>query len=132
MAVGYGLLLRIGAFPAYASVLLPTMLLVGAGGGVCFPALSVQATMGIADHEQGLAAGLVQTSLQMGGAIGLAVVSAIVTSGSKGASDHAHLFHAYHSPLWVVAAIAVAGLVVAVPGRRGALFTMSDLGMDEE
>ena len=57
------------------------MLLIGIGFVLCFPTLNIQATNGVADHEQGLASGLVQTSFQVGGAIGLAVVSAIVTAG---------------------------------------------------
>ena len=61
-------------------VILPTILLLGLGFALGFPTLNIQATAGVADHEQGLAAGLVQTSFQVGGAIGLAVVSAIVTS----------------------------------------------------
>ena len=58
------------------------MLLIGIGFMLLFPALNIQATMGVANHEQGLASGLVQTSFQIGGAVGLAIVSAVVSSGS--------------------------------------------------
>jgi len=51
----------------YAGWLLPTELLVGLAFGLGFPAVNVQGTAGIADHEQGLASGLVNTSLQIGG-----------------------------------------------------------------
>ena len=44
------------------------MLLIGLGFALGYAALNVQATAGVSDHEQGLAAGLVQTSFQMGGA----------------------------------------------------------------
>ena len=57
------------ATPVLCSTFLPTMLLVGLGFALGYAALNVQATAGVADHEQGLAAGLVQTSFQMGGAI---------------------------------------------------------------
>ena len=60
-------------------MLLPTLLLIGVGFALGFPTLNMQATNGIGDHEQGLASGLVQTSFQIGGAISLAVVTAIVT-----------------------------------------------------
>ena len=79
-AAGYALILRLDAVPDYAVVLLPTMLLIGIGFMLGFPALNMQATAGVADEEQGLAAGLVQTSFQIGGAIGLAITTAIVTA----------------------------------------------------
>ena len=66
--------------PSYILELLPTMLLLGLGFALSFPTLNIAGTSGVGDHEQGLASGLVQTSFQVGGAIGLAVVSAIITS----------------------------------------------------
>jgi hypothetical protein len=92
------------------------MLLLGVGFALCFPTLNIQGTNGVGDHEQGLAAGLVQTSFQVGGAIGLAVVSAIVTSRAGGSTDAAVLLDAYRTALIVVAGIAVAGLAVALSG----------------
>jgi MFS family permease len=112
-AAGYALFLRIDAAP-YALTILPTMLLIGVGFALCFPSLNMQATAGIADHEQGLASGLVNTSFQVGGALALAVVSA-VASGSGDIVD------AYRTAIAVVLGVAVLGLVVAlagiVPGR---------------
>ena len=64
-----------------ASRVLPTMLLIGIGFALCFPSLNMQATTGVADHEQGLASGLVNTSFQVGGALALAIVSAVVGAG---------------------------------------------------
>ena len=57
-----------------------------------------------------------QTSFQVGGAIGLAVVSAIVTSRAGASTDAAVLLDAYRTALVVVAGIAVAGLAVALSG----------------
>ena len=82
-AAGYALFLPVDAKP-YWLTFLPVMLLVGLGFALGYAALNVQATAGVADHEQGLAAGLVQTSFQMGGAIVLAAVSAVVGAGSTG------------------------------------------------
>jgi MFS family permease len=73
---GYALFLPVDATP-YVLTFLPVMLLIGLGFALGYAALNVQATAGVADHEQGLAAGLVQTSFQMGGAIVLAGVSSI-------------------------------------------------------
>ena len=81
--LGYALFLPVDATP-YWLTFLPVMLLVGLGFALGYAALNVQATAGVADHEQGLAAGLVQTSFQMGGAIVLAAVSAVVGAGSTG------------------------------------------------
>jgi MFS family permease len=102
--------------PSYVLELLPTMLLLGIGFALCFPTLNIEATNGVGDHEQGLASGLVQTSFQVGGAIGLAVVSAIVTSKAGGSTDSAVLLDAYRTALIVVAGIAAAGLAIALSG----------------
>ncbi len=78
---GYLLFLGVGGSPTYVLAILPTVLLAGVGFAVGFPALNIQATAGVADHEQGLASGLVNTSFQVGGAVVTAVVSAVITSG---------------------------------------------------
>jgi MFS family permease len=114
--LGYALMLRFDAAPAYAAVLLPTMLLIGIGFMLGFPTMNMQATNGIADHEQGLASGLVQTSFQVGGAIALAVTTAIVTARAGATTDVATLIDAYRVALTVVAGVAAAGLVVALTG----------------
>jgi MFS family permease len=73
---GYALFLPVDASP-YVLTFLPVMLFIGLGFALGYAALNVQATAGVADHEQGLAAGLVQTSFQIGGAVVLAGVSSI-------------------------------------------------------
>lgn len=108
LLAGYALFLRIDAVP-YSLTVLPTMLLVGGGFALCSPALTMQATAGVADHEQGLASGLMNTSFQVGGAIVLAIVSA-VASGSGDVVD------VYRAAIAVVVAVAVLGLVVALAG----------------
>jgi hypothetical protein len=79
----------------------------------------MQATNGIADHEQGLASGLVQTSFQIGGAIGLAIVSAIVTSQAGASTDPGVLIDAYQTAIAVTVGIAALGFVVALSGVMG-------------
>ena len=63
-----------------STLMLPTMLLLGLGFALGFPSLNVQAASGVANEEQGLASGLLNTSFQIGGAVGLAIVTAVVTS----------------------------------------------------
>ncbi len=67
LVAGYVLFLRIGPAPDYPTVILPSLLLIGAAFGLGFSSLNVQATAGVADHEQGLASGILQTSFQVGG-----------------------------------------------------------------
>ena len=112
--VGYVLFLRIGEHPNYATTILPSMLLLGIGFALAFPALNIQATNGVADSEQGLASGLVQTAFQVGGAIALAVVTAVITAGSGAATGTAQVLGAYRSGLIVATGIAAAGFVVAI------------------
>ena len=102
--------------PSYVLELLPTMLLLGLGFALSFPTLNIAGTSGVGDHEQGLASGLVQTSFQVGGAIGLAVVSAIITGQAGGSTDTGVILDAYRTALIVVTGVAIAGLAIALSG----------------
>jgi fucose permease len=112
--IGYALILRIHDTLSYASVFLPTMLLIGVGFALCFPMMNIQATAGVADHEQGVASGLVQTSFQVGGAIVLAIVTAIVAS--NGSAAPSSVVDSYRTALEVVTGISGVGLLVVVGG----------------
>jgi EmrB/QacA subfamily drug resistance transporter len=116
--LGYALFLRIGESSPYLAVMLPSMLLIGIGFALSFPSLNIQATAGIADHEQGLASGLVSTSFQVGGAIVLAVVSAVVTSQTGSATDASSLLDGFRPAIAVTTLVAALGLVVAFSGIR--------------
>ncbi|MET9972776.1 MFS transporter, partial [Streptomyces sp. NPDC006356] len=119
LVVGYLLFLRIDLDPVYAAVILPTMLLVGVGFALTFPSLNVQATNGVDEHEQGMVSGLLNTSVQVGGALFLAVVTAVLTANSpeEPASPEAVL-DSYLPALVVTTVIAVAGLLIALTGLR--------------
>jgi EmrB/QacA subfamily drug resistance transporter len=110
---GYLLFLRIDPDPVYVAVILPTIILIGIGFGLAFPALNIEATNGVADNEQGLASGLVQTSFQVGGAIVLAIVTAVMTSGLASGGDP---IAAYQPAIGVVAVAATIGLVIIAAG----------------
>jgi MFS family permease len=114
--VGYALALRIDTLPDYAAVILPTILLIGIGFMLLFPTLNIQATSGVADHEQGLASGLVQTSFQVGGAIGLAIVTAVVAARAGGSTNPSTLLDAYQAAIGVAVVVAAIGLLVALSG----------------
>lgn len=79
----YLLMLRIGPEPDLWGILLPASVLWGLGFALSISALMVAGTSGVADEEQGLAAGLLNSSLQVGGACGLAVVTAAILPGTE-------------------------------------------------
>jgi predicted MFS family arabinose efflux permease len=115
-AIGFALFLRIDQTPVYAAVILPTMVLIGVAFALGFPSLNIQATAGVADHEQGLAGGLLNTSFQLGGAIGLAVVTAVVTGTTGKATDPSAVLAGFRPGVAVSTGIAALGFVVALSG----------------
>ncbi len=123
LALGYLLFLRVGTSPNYVTDILPSVLLLGVGFALAFPSINVQATAGIRNAEQGLAAGLIQTSTQVGAALVLAVTTAMV-SGHGNASDGgtglgaAAMLEQYRPGLILSAAVAVAALLIAAAPSR--------------
>ncbi|MEV4414717.1 MFS transporter [Catellatospora sp. NPDC049609] len=111
----YALFLRAEPEPAFLTVILPTALLLGLGFALSFSALNVQATNGVADDEQGLASGLVQSSFQVGGAISLAATTAVVGGGAITAG---HMPATFQAAIALVTGISLLGLLAAVLGGR--------------
>jgi predicted MFS family arabinose efflux permease len=121
MAVGYVLFLRIDTSPSYPTMILPAVLLIGVGW-IGFPAINIQATNGIGDDEQGLAAGVLQTSMQVGAAVVLAVTAALIASDAQGPTSPEAALGAYRHGLAFAAAVSIVGAVVAASAllpRRG-------------
>ena len=103
---------------SYLGSLLPPLLLVGASIGVTFVPTTMAATMGVPPAESGLASGLLNTSRQVGGALGLAALATIATAAThraieSGAPRRAALAHGYARGFIVIAAISAVGAVVA-------------------
>jgi hypothetical protein len=79
----------------------------------------VAATAGVPNAEQGLAASLFQTSFQVGGAVVLAIVTAVVEAGGAGQiSSASATLAAYRPALGVITGIAAIGMLVALSGLR--------------
>jgi len=97
-----------GNAPHYLVTVLPTMLLLGGGFAFGFSSIMGQATEGIHDDEQGLASGLVQTSGQVGAALVLAVVTALVAGGGTPSAG----FGQFHPGVNLVTGVALAGLLL--------------------
>jgi EmrB/QacA subfamily drug resistance transporter len=119
--VGIGLLLfaRTPVDGSYVADLLGPFLLVGLGVGTAFPSLMTLAMSGATPSDSGLASGLVNTSMQVGGAIGLAVLATLATERTSsrldgGASHLAALNSGYHLAYLVGAVLVAIATVVAV------------------
>jgi MFS family permease len=99
------------------------MIVIGIGWGLAFPALNVQATTSVAPEEQGLAAGLFNTSFQIGGAILLAVVSAVISSHtSAGGNEASSILASIRPGIAILIPVAMAGvLVIALARSRAAV-----------
>src|SRR5215210_6689221 len=98
---------------------LPVLVLLGVGIGICFPALMTIAMSGATRADAGLASGLVNTSAQVGGALGLAVLATLSTSRSDsleaaGHSTASALTSGYHLAFWIAAGLVVAAIGVAL------------------
>jgi EmrB/QacA subfamily drug resistance transporter len=102
----------------YITHVMPPMLLIGAGAGLSFPALMGLAMSGSKPEDAGLASGLVNTSAQVGGALGLAVLATLSTSRSDSLVKHGKaaaeaLTSGYHLAFWIAAVLVLAAIAVA-------------------
>ena len=104
---------------SYVSDLLPGFLLVGLGLGFSFVPISIAALAGVQPAEAGLASGLINTSQQIGGALGIAALSTIATSRT----DHAvasgtalpdALVHGFTAAFFTGVGLAAVGIVAAL------------------
>ena len=96
----------------------PVMVFLGLGAGMAFPALAALAMSGATPQDAGLASGLVNTSAQVGGAIGLALLATFSASRTEnlidgGTSTLEALNSGYHLAYWIGAATIVVAIVVA-------------------
>jgi EmrB/QacA subfamily drug resistance transporter len=125
VAIGAGLLLfaRTPVDGSYFADVLPPMLLVGFGAGLGFPSLMQLAMSGATPSDSGLASGLVNTSVQVGGAIGLAVLATFASERTSslradGESLSAALNSGYHLAYLIGAALVVVATAVALTVLR--------------
>ncbi|MBM9503772.1 MFS transporter [Actinacidiphila acididurans] len=121
--VGLVLLARAGAHDSYASGLLPGLILFGIGiVAVSVPA-QIAAVVDVAHREAGAASGVVQAFYQVGGALGLAVVTTLSTSKANsaiaaGASQADGLTAGFHRGLLIAAAVSLGTIAVSLMSPR--------------
>jgi EmrB/QacA subfamily drug resistance transporter len=118
VAAGLVLFTRAPVEATYVVDVLPVLILMGIGIGICFPALMTIAMSGATRADAGLASGLVNTTAQVGGAVGLAVLATLSTSRSDsleaaGHSTASALTSGYHLAFWIAAGLVVAAIGVA-------------------
>jgi EmrB/QacA subfamily drug resistance transporter len=151
-ALGMLLLTQMEIGSSYAALLLPAMLLLGLGMGTAFmPAMSL-ATQGVEPRDSGVASAMVNTSQQVGGAIGTALLNTIAASattsyladhiGSAGSRSQQQLVQleamveGYTSAIWFAVGILVVAAVIALTfvnaGRPGGITVASSEGVGDE
>jgi EmrB/QacA subfamily drug resistance transporter len=119
-SIGLLLLTQLPVHGSYAADVLPSIIVSALGMGAVFMPLTLIATTGLKDEDQGLASGLFNTSQQIGGALGLAVLSTIAASKSASAGGSATnaLVVGFHWAFAAGAAIAIAALIVMLAMLR--------------
>jgi hypothetical protein len=118
IAAAYGLFLPIGLDSSYEAAMLPTFLLAGLGFALAFGPLNVAATTGVAPEEQGLAGGLLNTSFQFGGALVLAIVTAVNNANAGHDGSAQAVLDGFHAALFVSVGAALLGLTAMLRRRN--------------
>jgi predicted MFS family arabinose efflux permease len=146
-AIGLVLLTRIGVHSSYATAVLPSLLIIGAGFGLVFAPVFNTGTFGVAPHDAGVASATINTGQQLGGSIGTSLLNTIFAS-TVASYIAAHLspaatvrgrpgpqltglglIHGYTTAFWWSAAILTFGAIVAVTlFRNGPLTQPAGLG----
>jgi EmrB/QacA subfamily drug resistance transporter len=112
---------RVRAEGSYLHDVLPGLMVLAMGLGLSFVSITIAATSGVPKHQSGLASGLLNTSQQIGGALGLAILSGIFASSVKSAAMHgAHGVSAqiagYHDAFFVASFFTLAASIIAAVG----------------
>jgi EmrB/QacA subfamily drug resistance transporter len=123
MAAGLLLFRRVPIDATYVRDIFPVMVLLGVGAGLAFPALMTLAMSGATPEDSGLASGLVNTTQQVGGALGLAVVATLSANRTdsllgSGESTNDALLGGYHLAFGVGAGLVILAIGLAVTVLR--------------
>jgi hypothetical protein len=124
MTVGILYFTQVSVDGSYWTDLFPGFLLIGLGLPFAFVPVTIAAVAGTKQQESGLASGLINTSQQIGGAVGIALLSTIAVSTTddalaSGTAVPSALTDGFRSAFWAAAAIMFAGVLVSVFMVRG-------------
>jgi MFS family permease len=119
IAAGLALFARVPVDGKYLSDVLPSTILLGIGIGTSFPALATLAMSGATQRDAGLASGLVNTTIQVGAAVGLAVLATLSATRTetligKGVATAPALTGGYQLAFLVGAGLVVVAIAVAL------------------
>ncbi|HWE89760.1 MAG TPA: MFS transporter [Pseudonocardiaceae bacterium] len=128
IAAGLAWFARVPVDGHYLVDVLPLAILMGSGVGISFPCMATLSMSGATDEDAGLASGLANTTMQVGAALGLAVLATLSATqtthlASLGNPVAVALTGGYHVGFWVAAGLVLVALVVAItmlPARRPA------------
>jgi EmrB/QacA subfamily drug resistance transporter len=111
-AAGLAWLSQLSAGDGYAAHVFGALVLTGVGMGLSFVPMTIAATSDVPAHQAGLASGLINTTRQLGGAVGLAVMATVAAGASSPTGGYDRAF-------WISAAamVIVAALAGALPGK---------------
>jgi hypothetical protein len=121
-AAALAILARLPVHGSYVRDVLPAFLLGGVGLAFSFVPVTIAGLTGVGGSDAGVASGLINTSRQIGGAVGLAAASTIATTSTdhylrshagRIASDSGALTHGFQSALYVLTALAIVGAAIA-------------------
>ena len=124
LTAGIAFFTQVSPDGSYVSDLLPGFLVIAVGMGFSFVPISIAALAGVKPSEAGLASGLINTSQQVGGALGIAALSAIATSTTTdkiatGAAQATALTDGFQAAFTAGAAVGIVGILVALFVVRG-------------
>ena len=119
LSIGLLFFTQVSVGGSYVSDLLPGFLIIALGMALCFVPISIAALAGVKEAEAGIASGLINTSQQIGGAVGIALLSTIAISRTDnevaaGTALPQAMTSGFQLAFWVGAAIALAGVVAAL------------------
>jgi len=137
MAVGLVLLARGPMNSDYVRDWLLLMVLLGVGAGLSFPTLTILAMSGTTPSDAGLASGLLNTTAQVGGALGLAVLATLSTNRTgellaQGQSITSALSGGYHLAWAIGAGLVVATIVLAATVLKSETAAEAESSLQEE
>jgi EmrB/QacA subfamily drug resistance transporter len=114
IAIGLVWFAQVSADGSFLGDILGPSLFAAVGLGFAFVPVTIAAVSGVEDREQGLASGLINTSQQVGGALGLAILAAVANGIINGSRDPVKLTEGFQAAFLVGAAFAVVGLIATL------------------